>query len=439
MVLRIEDTDRERSTQEALDHILDSLKWLGLDWDEGPFLQSERADHHRALAARLLEDGAAYRCFCPRERLVALREARRTDAALPAYDGACRSLAAAESSERAGEAHTVRFRVPEERVVEIDDLVRGTVGVATTEIEDWIMVRSDGDPTYNFVVTCDDLDMDITHVLRGEDHLTNTPKQVLLAEALGGTPPRYGHVPLILSAGGGKLSKREGGMDVASFRERGFPPEAMVNFLALLGWSPGDDREIMPLEDIVSAFTVEGIAKSAAHFDEDKLAWMSGEVLRGMAPDDFRTRAVPFLEQAGRDHASLDPQVLAVALAGEQERVRTLAEVPERLEWLFEDAVVHDEEALASLERFEGRRVLLEAWMAVLSDEARPFNAEALSAAAKALVKDAGAKMPALFLPLRVALTGRTGGPDLFVLHEILGRERCLARIRALPSAAGDA
>jgi glutamyl-tRNA synthetase len=299
-LLRIEDTDRERSLPEYERSILEGLRWMGLDWDEGPdvggehgpYRQSERMGRYRAAADELLARGTAYRCFCTAERLDALREERTRAGQNPAYDGRCRTLDPAESARRhaAGEPAVVRFRVPEGRT-HLTDLIRGEVVFDNRDVEDWVMVRTSGDPIYNFVVVVDDVDMAITHVLRGEEHLTNTPKQVLLYEAFGRTPPVFGHLPLMLGKDKKKLSKRTGDTSLQDYRDKGYPPEAVLNFLSLQGWALDDKTTIFPVEQLVERFDPKDVSPSGSIFDPDKFLWMAGEYVRLDSVERVRARA----------------------------------------------------------------------------------------------------------------------------------------------------
>ena len=293
-VLRIEDTDRERSTETARDAILDALGWLGLTWDEGPYYQSARVDRHAAAARELLARGAAYRCFCTPDELAAERAAAQLEKRSYVYSRRCRDLGSEESAAReaAGEPCTVRFAVPPGRT-EWDDLVHGRTGFENDAIGDFIVLRSDGAAIYNLAVTVDDMDMRITHVVRGDDHISNTPKQILLYRALGVEPPVFAHVPLILGPDKSKLSKRHGAVAVTEYREQGFLADACVNFLALLGWSPGDDREVMTRSELAEAFTLERITGKSAVFDVEKLAWLNGQHLSRLSGAEVAAIAAP--------------------------------------------------------------------------------------------------------------------------------------------------
>ncbi|HUR28321.1 MAG TPA: glutamate--tRNA ligase, partial [Planctomycetota bacterium] len=358
-LLRIEDTDRERSTSEFETAILEGLRWLGIDWDEGPdiggpcapYRQTERIERHREYAKRLLEKGAAYPCFCSSERLETLREAQSARKEKPAYDRKCSTLTKSEVDAQIALGHkpVVRFRVPPGTTRFLDH-VRGEVSFDNKEVDDWIMVRADGMPIYNFVVVCDDIDMRISHVFRGEEHLVNTPKQVLLYEALGEPVPEFGHLPLMLGTDGKKLSKRTGDTALQDYHERGYPKEAIVNFLCLQGWALNGSTEVFSIDDLVANFDIKDVTKAGAIFDIDKFQWLAGEYIRKDSIEHLRAMCTPYVVRAGlATEAELDARRpwFERVLRGEQERIRTYSEVPARIEYYFADdrAVVNEESA----------------------------------------------------------------------------------------------
>src|SRR6478609_7177748 len=346
-VLRIEDTDRERSTAESERSILDDLRWLGLDWDEGPdregghgpYRQSERMAIYRAHADRLLSDGRAYHCFCSQELLETDRQAAMAAGQPPRYVGRCRGIdsATARARLKAGETAVIRFRVPDHRDVSFDDAVRGTVTISTDVIGDPVLLRSDGTPAYNFAVVIDDALMGITQVIRGEDHISNTPRQVLIYEAFGWTPPRFAHLSLVLGPDHAPLSKRHGATSVAEFREKGYLPEALVNYLALIGWSPGGGDELLPLDELARRFSLGGVSHSAGVFDEEKLAWANRHYLKLAEPVRLAALVVRYLRKAG---LATDPSPAAIAwlasvmpmVSGAVDR---LDQAPDRLHLVF--------------------------------------------------------------------------------------------------------
>ncbi|MEQ1898648.1 MAG: glutamate--tRNA ligase [Vicinamibacterales bacterium] len=426
-LLRVEDTDFDRSTAESDRSVLEDLRWLGLDWDEGveaggdvgPYRQSERLDIYREHAARLLADGHAYHCFCSAEELEAAREAALAAGRPPMYSGACRRIPAAAARARvaAGEPAAIRLRVPPNRGVAFDDLVRGTVRFETEVIGDPVLVRSGGVPAYNFAVVVDDALMQITLVIRGEDHISNTPRQILLYEALGCTPPQFAHVSMVLGPDHTKLSKRHGATSVREFRERGILPEALTNYLALLGWSPGNGEELLPMAELARRFRIEDVGKSAGVFDPGKLAWVNRHYLKQAAPDRLVALTVPFIEAAGwgRPATDDDRRMLEGVVASTAGSVDGLADIPDRVRFLFD---------------FSAERALLDA--GIREEVASPAAVDVIAALAEEAVgagplmdKDqfralagrvrqrTGAKGRALFHPIRIALTGESSGMEL--------------------------
>ena len=445
-LLRIEDTDRERSTPEHEAAILDGLRWLGINWDEGPdiggpcapYRQTERIERHREYAARLLAKGAAYRCFCSSERLDELREGQSARKEKLAYDRKCANLPQAEVDAQlaAGHKPVVRFKVPPGSTRFIDH-VRGEVIFDNQEVDDWIMVRADGMPIYNFVVVCDDIDMGITHVFRGEEHLVNTPKQVLLYEALGAPVPEFGHLPLMLGTDGKKLSKRTGDTALQDYHERGYSKEAIINFLCLQGWALNGTTEIFSIDDLVANFDIKDVTKAGAIFDIDKFQWMSGEYIRRETPQQLLGHCAPYVVSAGlATQAQLEQrrEWFLQVLRGEQARIRTYAELPAKIAYLFaaDDAVVYEPDAEKNARKQGAGVATLTDYRAFLSQQLDAgADAAQLRDGTRAWVAARGLKMPALFQPLRCALTGQAGGPDLFDVIVLLGGTAALARIDA--------
>jgi glutamyl-tRNA synthetase len=444
-VLRIEDTDHDRSTAESEAAIVDGLRWLGLEWDEGPdvggpyapYRQSERVERHVERAGELLASGHAYRCFCTLERLAAAREAQEARKETPRYDQACRDLSADDVARRvaAGEPYAVRFRVPVGETT-FEDMVRGTVTFAHEEVDDWVMVRQVGGPTYNFVVVCDDIDMRITEVLRGEEHLVNTPKQLLLYRAFGAPAPSFGHLPLMLGPNRKKLSKRHGDTALGDYRAKGYPREAIVNFLCLQGWALDGSTELFDVDTFVARFDPRDVQKAGAVFDFDKFRWLAGEVVRRQSVAVVAERCAPFVVTAGlMGEAELADRHawFARVVAGEQERIQLYSELPDRIAHYFapDDAVPYAPDAEAGARKHDGRVATLEAfrlWLAAAPLDVAPA---VLAGAAKEWVQARGLKLPALFQPLRCALTGMAGGRDLFDVVDLLGRDCALRRIDA--------
>jgi glutamyl-tRNA synthetase len=442
-LLRIEDTDRERSRPEYERSILEGLRWLGLDWDEGPdvggpfgpYRQSERHARYREAAEELLSRGEAYACFCSPERLEELRQERSRSGLNPAYDGRCRALDPAQSARRraAGEPAVVRFRVPEGRT-RVEDWIRGEVAFENREVEDWVMVRSSGDPIYNFVVVVDDIDMRITHVLRGEEHLTNTPKQVLLYRAFGRTPPVFAHLPLMLDKDRKKLSKRSGDTSLQDYRDKGYPPEAVLNFLSLQGWALDDRTTLFSREQLIERFDPHDVSPSGSVFDPDKFLWMAGEYIRSDDISRVAERCLPFVVAAGLASAAELVERRAwyhAVVASEKERIRLYAELPGRIAYLFarDDELCYQEEALAAARKHADRALVLARYLDWLSPRLDPLEPARLREATKLWAKEQGLALAALFQPLRCALTGAPGGVDLFEAMALLGPARVRARI----------
>ena len=428
-ILRIEDTDFERSTQEMVEGILHGMLWLGLDWDEGPLHQSDRMELYHATAARLLESGHAYYCFCTKESLEQRRAAAVAAGRPPRYECACRQIPREEAERRhaAGAACAVRFAVPETGATAWDDAVMGRIEIAHTEVEDFVLLRSDGVPTYHLSVVADDLDMHITHVIRGADHISNTPKQILQYQVLGAALPVFAHVPLILGPDRTRLSKRHGATSVIAYRDEGFLPEAFRNFLVLLGWTPPDSsKEIMSDAEMIRLFSLDGISRSNAVFDRAKLEWFNAEYIRAMPPDELSERLLPIVRAAGY---SVEPSYLRRVTPLIQERIKVLRDVLTVADFFFAKQLPPYD--VAQLVPQKGdlamARKALERSRDVLART--DFEHQALDQALRAAAQELGLKPGQMFTPIRVAVTGRTAAPPLFETLEVLGRETTLERI----------
>ena len=423
-VLRIEDTDRARSTEASVANIVEGLSWLGLDWDEGPIFQTHRFARYREQIRRLLDQGDAYCCYCSRERLEALREAQRARGEKPRYDGRCRDRGGEPPPE--GVSSVVRFRNPLAGEVVVEDAVKGRIAFANAELDDLVIARSDGAPTYNFTVVVDDMDLEISHVIRGDDHVNNTPRQINLLRALGGKVPVYAHVPMILAADGKRMSKREGAQGVSAFRDAGYLPDALVNYLARLGWSHGD-QELFSRGELIRLFDIAQINRAAAVFDFDKLGWLNQHYLQRTPAEALREPLRRALERLGLDPASGPP--LDTVIEVQRDRARTLADMAAKSVFAFRDFDAYDAgaakkhlrpAALDALRAVRARLAVLEAW------EPEPLHA-AVTQSAEAL----DLRLGRLAQPLRVALTGTAMSPSIEKTLLLCGRERSLARIDA--------
>ena len=421
-ILRVEDTDRERSTEEAVRVILEGMAWLGLEADEGPFYQTERFDRYRAVIAGMLEAGTAYHCYCTREELDALREQQIARKEKPRYTGICRE----RREPRPGVPPVVRFRNPLEGTTVVEDLVHGPVTFQNAELDDLIIARSDGTPTYNFCVVVDDMDMGVTHVIRGDDHLNNTPRQMNMLRALGAAPPAYAHVPMILGPDGAKLSKRHGAVSVLQYEEDGFLPDALLNYLVRLGWSHGD-QEVFTREEMIAAFDIHDVNKAASAFNPEKLLWLNQQHMVRSAP----AALVPYLRaqlrRLGLD--SDDETLLEGVIVAQRERAKTLKEMAENSRFFFTDELRMDPkavakhltaDALAALAKVRARLAALGEW-----------HAGAIHDALNGLATELQVGLGKVAQPLRVAVTGSSVSPPIDATLALLGRERALARLDA--------
>jgi glutamyl-tRNA synthetase len=441
-VLRIEDTDVERSSWEMVTGILDGLRWLGLDWDEGPdiggphapYFQSERLDRYRAMADRLVVEGRAYHCFCPPGTIQQKRQAGEAAGGGWMYDRTCLALSQEQTAalEASGAPRAVRFKVPAGQT-RFDDRVRGSIAFDNAHIEDFVVLRSDRHPTYHLTVVADDIDMEITDVVRGDDHISNTPKQVLLYEAFGRAAPRFAHVPLILGPDKKRLSKRHGATSVMEYPRLGYLPEAMVNFLALLGWSPGTDQELFTRDELVAAFTLEGISGGNAVFNPEKLDWFNQQHLMRLGAADLADRLQPFLAESGlwRDSfaaAGLEREWFLRVIDLLKPRLKKLGQVVDDGRAFFEERVPLDESAVRKHLGPTGMRGHLQAFAARVA-EARTFDQQSSELMLRSLAEERGLKPAALIHATRVAVTGRSVSPGLYEVLELLGRDRVRARL----------
>jgi glutamyl-tRNA synthetase len=442
-VLRIEDTDVERSSWEMVSGIVDGLRWLGLDWDEGPdvggphgpYFQSERLETYRTAAERLVAEGHAYYCYCSPEALKAQRDEAERRGEAWNYDRTCARRSADEVAEleAAGRPRAIRFRVPE-GTTRFDDLVHGPIEFANANLEDFVVLRSDMHPTYHLSVVVDDIDMAITDIVRGDDHISNTPKQVLLYRAFGERLPRFAHVPLILGPDKRRLSKRHGATSVMEYERQGYLSEAMVNFLAMLGWSPGNDQEIFTRAELVQAFSLEGISSSNAVFNPEKLDWFNGQHLTRLSGDEVVARLRPLLESAGlwrEDYADGQRAWMGRVIEILKPRARRLADFVEHGRYFFTDAVEYDAAAVRKHLSDPALGPDVGALRVALA-AVDPFEAAAVEASLRTVAELRGIKAAVLIHATRVAVTGQAVSPGLFDVLAVLGRERTVARLAAL-------
>jgi glutamyl-tRNA synthetase len=447
-VLRIEDTDAERSSWDMVAGIVDGLRWLGLDWDEGPdiggphapYFQSERLDRYRTMAAQLVAAGHAYYCYCSADSIQEKRAAAEASGAGWKYDRTCVALTPDQigSLEAAGTPRAIRFKVPAGETA-FDDHVHGPISFTNDNIEDFVVLRSDGQPTYHLSVVVDDIDMEITHVVRGDDHISNTPKQVLLYQAFGKPAPGFAHVPLILGPDKKRLSKRHGATSVMEYPRLGYLPEAMVNFLALLGWSPGKDQELMTREELIAQFTLEGISGGNAVFNVEKLDWFNQQYMMRLSGEELAGRVEPVMRDAGlwrQAYSSSERLWFSRVLDLLKPRTRKLPDFLVEGAFFFKE-VEFDDAAVAKHLQPAGTRPLLEAIISAL-ERSSSFAAAELETAIRTLATDRGVKAGALIHATRVAVTGRGNSPGLFEVLELMGRERTLQRLRAALPLAGD-
>ena len=444
-ILRIEDTDMERSSTDMMTAIFDSMTWLGLDWDEGPrvggphapYLQTERLDKYRAAAQALVASGHAYRCFCKPDDLKAERVAAEAAGKSWNYDRRCTLLDADEIARRVafGDTYAIRFLVPSGTIA-FDDLVHGRIEFDNANIEDFVVIRSDTYPTYHLSVVVDDVDMQVTEVVRGDDHISNTPKQVLLYEAMGAAVPKFAHVPLILGPDKKRLSKRHGATSVGEYEKQGYLPEAMVNFLALLGWSPGDDQEVFTRQELIDRFALEGISGGNAVFNPEKLDWFNQQHLMRLPAADVLRRIRPDLEALGwwsDDFVGSKSGCIARVIELLKPRAKKLCDIAPQMRAFLSDDLVFDEAAVKKHLGDSSISGHLQAWASVI-ETIEPFAAAPLEAALRALAESRGIKPGVLIHATRVAVTGQGNSPGLFEVLELIGRARVIQRLSEMKS-----
>ncbi|MFO1442040.1 glutamate--tRNA ligase [Bacillus sp. Bva_UNVM-123] len=446
-IIRIEDTDKKRNITGGEESQLKYLQWLGIDWDEsvdkdggyGPYRQSERNDIYEKYYNELLEKGSAYKCYCTEEELEVEREAQMAKGETPTYSGKCRHLTKEQRIELEAEGRepSIRFLVPEGKVYSFNDMVKGDVSFESDGIGDHVIVKKDGTPTYNFAVTIDDHLMNISHVLRGDDHISNTPKQLMIYDALGWEAPIFGHMTLIVNESRRKLSKRDESIIqfIEQYEELGYLPEALFNFIALLGWSPSGEDEIFSREEFIDIFDANRLSKSPALFDKQKLTWMNNQYMKKIDIDRLVSISLPHLVKAGRVHEQLtenESEWVRSLIALYQEKMSYGAEIVELTEIFFNDEIVLDDEAKAVLAEEQVPEVLA-AFLAEIEQLAE-FKADEIKAAMKAVQKSTGHKGKNLFMPIRVAITGQTHGPDLPQAIALFGKEKVKNRLASILS-----
>ncbi len=440
-IVRIEDTDVTRKIEGAVEAILDGLRWLGLDWDEGPevggkyspYFQSQRLKIYHDMAQRLISQGNAYYCYCSPRRLEQMRAEQVRRKQPPGYDRHCRDLTQEERSAKAKEGVTpvVRFKTPRSGQTSFNDLIRGGVVFENDTLDDFVLLKSDGYPTYHLANVVDDHLMEISHVLRAEEWLSSTPRHLLLYQALGFEPPQFAHLPMLLGADRAKLSKRHGAVSITDYQEQGYLPEAMVNFLALLGWSLDDKTELLSRQELIDNFSLERVSQTAAIFNQDKLNWMNGVYIRSLSLEDFTRQALLFLDRGLPSGVERPPAADYVSqiMPLIQERAKTLAEVAELTQFFFVDELDYEAGLLISKNMSRSSAIkALEATQPKLK-QLDVFDAESLEAVLRPLAVELGLKTGQLFGTLRVAVTGQTAAPPLFQTMAVLGKERCLKRI----------
>ncbi len=425
-VLRIEDTDRERSTDKYIDAILQGMKWLGLDWDEGPFRQTDRFDLYSGYAKKLLSEGRAYHCYCSQEQLEAMRKEAMAQGKPMKYSGRCRDL----KEPVPGVSPVVRFRMPHEGHTVVDDLIRGSIEFDNEQLDDLIILRSDGTPTYNLTVVVDDVDMSITHIIRGDDHLNNTPKQIQLYNAFGYRVPKFAHLPMILGSDKARLSKRHGATSVMAYSEMGYLPEALVNYLVRLGWSYGD-QEIFSGEELVEYFTFENVGKAAAVFNPEKLLWLNSQYIIKSSSKKLADLVMPFLvkEKIIDNRHEIDREWLSRAIDTLKERSKTLIELAKSLRYYIAEEIEYDEKAKSKFLNEKSRDLLIE-----LNDGLESldqFSESSIEQLFRTMVEKYDIKLGKLAQPVRVALTGGTQSPGIFEVIDVIGRDKTIKRLKS--------
>ncbi len=441
LILRIEDTDTERHSEEAVNVIYEALKWMGIEWDEGPdiggnfgpYRQSQRLDIYKEYINKLREKGLVYECFCTQEELEAMRQEQLKRGEPPRYTGKCRHLTEEQKKKflEEGRKPVLRFKVPEDRTIVFNDLIKGRISINSKQLGgDFVIVRSNGMPVYNFVVVIDDALMEITHVIRGEDHISNTPKQILLYEALGFKTPEFAHLPMILGKDKSKLSKRHGSTSVKEFKEKGYLPEAFTNFLALLGWYPKDGKEILSMEELIERFDIKDVNSAPAVFDTTKLNWLNQVYIRNYPIEKLTDLIIPYLQKAGYNINNFDRKWLEKVVEITREYFTVLLDAPEYMEVFLKDEFNFEEKALNFMKESENRLKVVEELLKTLESQEEEITEETFKKTVKQVGKTLNVKGKELFMPIRIALTGKMSGVEVPILAETLGKERVIKRLR---------
>jgi glutamyl-tRNA synthetase len=436
-LLRIEDTDRSRFVSGALAEIYDSLRWLGLDWDEGPqvggacgpYVQSERLDIYNSMAGRLVESGHAYRCFCTSERLAEVRAAQEKSGGATGYDRKCRDLPPEEVEKnlKNGVPHVVRLKIPAGRTVAFDDMIRGRIEYHSDVLDDLVLVKADGFPTYHMANVVDDHEMGITHVLRGDEWIASTPRHALLYEAFGWEPPQFAHLPVILSPDGGKLSKRKGAASVMDYKRAGFLPEALFNFLALLGWAPGDDREKMSIEEMAAAFSLEQVSPKASVLDEKKLEWMNGQYMAQRPSKSLSDEVIPIWKERGWMSSNVTDEYVIKVIDLLKVRSKRVTELADSASYFFTDPTEYEEKAAKKQFNSEAAERLLLITKEI--DKIDDFTQTKLEELYRTISEKQGLNIGSLIHPTRLAVSGTSAGPGLFEMMEVIGKDKVVKRI----------
>ncbi len=424
-ILRIEDTDRSRSTDEFIDAILDGMSWLGLAFDEGPYRQTDRSEVYKKYLNKLIDSGKAYYCYCSAEELEERRKKALTEGGSIKYDGRCRNL----TSPPPDRPPTVRFEMPRTGETVINDLIKGSVSFDNETLDDFIIMRSDGTFTYNFVVVADDMDMGITHIIRGDDHLNNTPKQIHMYKALGGESPEFAHLPMIMGSDKSRLSKRHGATSVQAYRDLGYLPESLINYLARLGWSSGD-QEVFSKDELIEKFSLQNVGKSAAVFNPEKLLWLNSEYIKDCNSDKLSSLVLPFLKSEGvaPPDYSPDKEWLSKSVSTLRERSKTLIELADSMSYYIKEEIEMDEKAKKKFINEKTVRYLTDVHEG-LSGLAE-FSEKSLEELFLSIMEKNDVKLGKIAQPVRVALTGNTASPGIFEVIEIIGKERALKRLK---------